>query len=85
MNYIECVSVQVHVQMKVQVHSRVVLTDAEVARVSVCLFSVLWSLFFPRESGMMASQHGDGWLLYLEQGRKTRRALPGLEIHPVYY
>lgn len=46
MNYIECVSVQVHVQMKVQVHSRVVLTDAEVARVSVCLFSVLWSLFF---------------------------------------
>lgn len=46
MNYIECVSVQVHVQMKVQVHSRVVSTDAEVARVSVCLFSVLWSLFF---------------------------------------
>ena len=38
--------VQVHVQMKVKVHSRVVLTDDEVARVYVCLFSVLWSLFF---------------------------------------
>jgi hypothetical protein len=30
----------------------------------------------------MASQHGEGWLLYLEQGKEIRRALPGLEVPP---
>lgn len=34
----------------------------------VVLFSFL-GLCSPRESGLMASRHGDGWLLYLEQGR----------------
>lgn len=49
--------------------SRVVLTDAEVARVSVCACLFFLNLCSPRESGLMASRHGDGWLLYLEQGR----------------
>lgn len=73
-----------HVQARLHVQAREVLTDAEVARVSVCLF---WS-FFPRESGMMVSQHGEAGCFIWSMARKKDvlcPALPGLEIHLVRY